>query len=84
MVPCWVLQISGYRAFKIIQMVRPYLVGQKAHQADVAFRTGLLADFRVSLEKDIYKKPLLASVADLPKKMPASGLREGSRTSLAP
>jgi hypothetical protein len=83
-VPCWVIQTSGYRAYKIIQLVRPYLVGQKAHQADVALRTGPLAGFRVSLEKDIYRKGLLLSAANLPKKMPASRLRESSRTSLAP
>ena len=61
-VPYWWLAIEGYRAFRILQLIRPYLTGQKAFQADIALRVGGVSYSRVLLRKDIYKRNLLASV----------------------
>ena len=38
-VPYWETRADGYRAFEILRLVRPYLVGQKAFQADIALKT---------------------------------------------
>jgi hypothetical protein len=60
-VPYWETRADGYRAYKILQLVRPYLVGQKATQADVALRGGQLPDRYIDLGKQEYKRNLLAS-----------------------
>jgi hypothetical protein len=84
MVPYWAIQVTGYRAFRILQLVRPWLVGQKAYQADIVLRIGPLTENKVWLEKDVYRRNLLSKIPQMPKKVPASGLRESSRTSLPP
>jgi hypothetical protein len=61
-VPCWIVNIHGYRAYRILQLVRPYLVGQKAFQSDIALQNGPIIDRRTSLRKDLYKQQLLASL----------------------
>jgi hypothetical protein len=61
-VPYWWVGIEGYRAFRILQLARPYLTGQKAFQADIALRAGGVSSVRVPLQKAIYKRNLLASV----------------------
>jgi hypothetical protein len=40
MVPCWRAMARGYRAFRVLQLTRPYMVGQKAFQTDIALRVG--------------------------------------------
>jgi transposase-like protein len=61
-VPCWVARITGYRAFKVLQLVRPYLVGQKAFQADIALQNGPIMDTKITLQKEIYRQKLLNSL----------------------
>ena len=60
-VPSWKTVITGYRAHRLLQLVRPYLVGQKAFQSDIALSHGPLSETRVSLDKDVYKAELLSS-----------------------
>ena len=40
LVPYWETNAQGYRAFVILRLVSPYLVGQKAFQAETVLRTG--------------------------------------------
>jgi transposase-like protein len=61
-VPNWVVKICGYRAFRTLQVVRPYLVGQKAFQADIALRHEGITDEKIYLQKELYKQELLASL----------------------
>ena len=61
-VPCWSVTIEGYRAFRLLQLTRPYLTGQKAFQADIALSAGPISPERVLLLKDIYKQNLLTSL----------------------
>jgi len=61
-VPCWVVRIEGYRAFRVLQLVRPYLVGQKAFQADIVLGNGAIIDTKVSLQKEVYRQRLLDSL----------------------
>jgi hypothetical protein len=61
-VPCWVVRISGYRAFRVLQLVRPHLVGQKAFQADIALKNGPIIDTKISLQKETYRQHLLGSL----------------------
>jgi len=60
-VPIWLVHIEGYRAFRILQLTRAYLTGQKAFQADIALRNGPISTSRIHLGKEIYKANLLSS-----------------------
>jgi hypothetical protein len=55
-VPYWETRAEGYRAYAILRLVRPYLVGQKAFQADVVLRTGPLPDEPTDVGMRKYKK----------------------------
>ena len=55
------MTIMGYRAFKVLQLTRPHLTGQKAFQSDIALKTGPFALYKVRLGKEVYKHNLLAS-----------------------
>jgi hypothetical protein len=60
-VPYWMLNIAGYRAFRVLQLTQPYLTGQKAFQANIALRVGPHTTERTRLGKEIYKREMLAS-----------------------
>jgi hypothetical protein len=60
-VPIWLVNIEGYRAFRILQLTQPYLTGQKAFQAKIALRAGPITSNRIHLGKEDYKRELLAS-----------------------
>ncbi len=60
-VPIWLVNIEGYRAFRILQLTRVYLTGQKAFQADIALKAGPISSSRIHLGKEIYKANLLSS-----------------------
>jgi hypothetical protein len=60
-VPIWLVNIEGYRAFRILEVTRTYLTGQKAFQADIALRNGPISTKRVHLAKGVYKANLLSS-----------------------
>ena len=51
-VPYRFLLVTSYRAFRILLLVRPWLVVQKAFQADLGVKTGPLSSSRASLKKD--------------------------------
>jgi len=55
-VPYWETRAEGYRAHAILQLVRPYLVGQKAFQADIVLRTGPLPDEAIDIGLHEYKR----------------------------
>jgi hypothetical protein len=66
-VPIWLVHIEGYRAFRVLQLTKPFLTGQKAFQAEIALRAGPITTSRVHLGKEIYKREMLASFGvDLP------------------
>ena len=54
-VPYWETRAEGYRAYAILRLVRPFLVGQKAFQADVALRTGPFPDQPTDIGMREYK-----------------------------
>jgi len=60
-VPIWLVNIEGYRAFRILQLTQAYLTGQKAFQADIALRAGPVTSNRIHPGKEIYKRRLLSS-----------------------
>ena len=60
-VPYWMVNIEGYRAFRVLQLVQSHLTGQKAFQANIALRTGPNSSIRTHLGKEIYKHELLSS-----------------------
>jgi len=55
-VPYWETRAEGYRAYAILRLVRPYLVGQKAFQADVVLKTGPFPDKPTDVGMREYKK----------------------------
>ena len=55
-VPYWETRAEGYRAYAILRLVRPYLVGQKAFQADVVLKTGPFPDEPTDVGMREYKK----------------------------
>jgi hypothetical protein len=55
LVAYWETRAEGYRAFEILRLVRPYLVGQKAFQADVVLRTGPFPDKATDIGLREYK-----------------------------
>jgi len=61
-VPNWNSETNGYRAYRILQMIRPFLIGQKAYQADIALESGPLCDFKVSTGKAVYRELLLSTI----------------------
>ncbi len=82
-VPYWDARVEGYRAYKILQLVRPYLVGQKAFQADKALTGGPLSDVPVSTGKHIYKEGLMSAYGNTERKgAPAPLLPEPSQSSV--
>ncbi len=83
-VPYWSSEVNGYRAYKILELVRPFLVGQKAFQADLALRGGPLTDDKIPLGKWEYKKMLLSRIRIEMEKVPASRLPEPFRSSVTP
>lgn len=52
----WETRAEGYRAFVIMRLVRPFLVGQKAFQADVVLRSGPFPDGPTDVGMREYKK----------------------------
>ena len=60
-VPCWYVVIEGYRAFRVLQLTRPYLTGQKAFQADIALKSGAISLVWIPLQKDVYKRQMLGA-----------------------
>lgn len=60
-VPIWLVHIEGYRAFRVLQLTKPYLKGQKAFQAEIALGAGPITRNRVLLHMEVYKHDMLAS-----------------------
>jgi transposase-like protein len=60
-VPIWLVTVEGYRAFRILQLMQPFLTGQKAFQANIALQAGPITLHRIHLGKEIYERDLLAS-----------------------
>lgn len=56
LVPYWETRADGYRAYVILRLVSPYLVGQKAFQADIVLRTGPLPEKAVDIGLHEYKR----------------------------
>lgn len=55
-VPYWETRAEGYRAYTVIRLIRPYLVGQKASQADIVLRAGPLPEQAVDTGLWEYKR----------------------------
>ena len=62
LVPCWAAETNGYRAYRILLIVHPFLVGQKAFQAEIALAAGPITDVATSMDKALYKERLLSSI----------------------
>ena len=62
LVPCWAAETNGYGAYRIQLIAHPFLVGQKAFQAEIALAAGPITDVATSMDKALYKERLLSSI----------------------
>jgi len=56
LVPYWETNAQGYRAFVILRLVSPYLIGQKAFQAETVLETGPFPDKATDVGLHEYKR----------------------------